>query len=565
MLRFGTMGRRIFLVIFATTLCTILVFGSMTVLTMQEYARKNDQAQLETMLLQLKANIEQDYQALLQLSQHMMPYGAVGRIMTDYLQADTAYDEGAAKRALSKALSTYGGLTTQLVIYYSQADQRTVFSNLMPDDAFFSAQRADTLYENYMIEYQAMHPSHSKHSAKLVTSLRRHADFEDGSRYSIYVERTSNVPDILQKTSEVQNIPYILLQLDEQGIVRYSSDTASFPLLSSPVLDDTGFGEYNAFMYVSSPFAFGPDCVLLVPLEAYNHTISSWMRRAAVAVVIIIAVILLAARLLYRYVFQGLNVFKEEIDKTIHGDLESTARHTGIDELDQLLIHFDRMKQQIKHTMAERAMQERARRHRELEQLTYQINPHFLLNTLNSLHWLSAMNKQTEISDYVSKLSTILSYNLGRLKQPPSLRSELRILASYLDIEQMRHDFSVRWDVEEGDYLDMLTPRLILQPIVENAIGHGMDEGGRLSLTVRPDREQGLVFIDIEDDGCGIDPRTLELLTQPQGKKGVGLSYVRIVIEEQYADRARLSISNRPEGGTRVTLILPLETQGDKP
>ena len=90
----------------------------------------------------------------------------------------------------------------------------------------------------------------------------------------------------------------------------------------------------------------------------------------------------------------------------------------------------------------------------ELENWKYQINPHFLMNALNTVRWMAIAEKAEDISSYVNRLGYILSYSLGKIDYVTTLRTELRALENYLELQQTTHDFDYIMDVEEGDYLD---------------------------------------------------------------------------------------------------------------
>lgn len=562
MFNFGTMGKRVLLIVFAVVFASILLFGGISIFTLLETERNYSRASLETVLSQMMTDMEQDYQFLLHLSQHMSASGPIGIIVSEYLRASDMYEQGVAKRKLAKALSTYAGLDSELVMYVNEQGNEPVFYNFPPEAQRYKEKNDIVIYQNYLLSYHAIHPSYNRYTMRPVISLSRRVEFEDDTSYEIYIEQATRVPRVV---SSAKDVAYVFLQLDTQGTVRYSSDVQRFPIGATPELPVDTFGQYASFYFARSDLVFGASCVLLAPQSAYEHSTRPWLERSLFAVLMVLLMVFAASTLLYRYVFSGLHIFSKEIDKTSHGDLTSTAQKTGIDELDALLQHFDAMKAHIQAIMRETAEQEQAQKRREFELLVYQINPHFLLNTLNSLHWLAAMNHQGTIARYISSLSAILSYSLGRAKERPTLRSELVMLRLYLEIEQCRHNFQVTLDVQEGEYLDLPTPRLLMQPIVENAIGHGMDDGGNLSIAIAPDTQRGQILVVIEDDGCGIPQDTLKNLTGDEpSATGVGLRYVHTMLQTTYGAAATMGIESKLGGGTRVTLALPLKQQEEK-
>jgi two-component system sensor histidine kinase YesM len=545
-------------------IASLLLSGSISFFSLLETQQNHSRIILETTLYQMSMEIERDYNGLLQLSQNMASSGPVGVIVEEYLHAADMYDKGMAMRKLTRAMSTYSGLNSELVMYFNQEKNAEVFYNFHPVASFFQMKWRQTLYSNYILAYHAIHRSQNRISGKDVVSLERSVGFSDDQELIIYVESCTQIPSIIQTLRATQNLPYVFVQLDDSGAVCYSTDASILAVGDKPMVGNLEFGKYKQYFFAQSGMAFGSSNLLLLPASSFNQGLYLWLMRSGLALLLIALFVLAASYLLYHYVFSSLNAFSREIDKTAKGDLEVSAEHTGIAELDTLLNHFDEMKSQIKTIMADKADRERIRRHEEQERLIYQINPHFLLNTLNSVHWLAAIKNETEISRYITNLSTILSYNLGRSKQQPTLRSELKMLQLYLEIEKSRHDFSSHMDIVEGKYLDMRTPRLILQPIVENSIGHGMDEGGNVRIRTYYDSRQCVVFVTVEDDGCGIPEETLLRLMSPDTKQGgVGLRYVRAMLESVYGDEATLTIESRRGEGTKVTLVLPWQKEED--
>lgn len=561
MFRNWSMGKRILVIVLSVTLISILSLTGASLKTLTDVSLLNSKSSLETNLAQLIGKLNQEYQALLQLSEHMMPHGTIGEIMQDYLLARDTYDRGEYKRALSKAFVTNGGLSSQVIMYHDPSGADGQISNYIIDEQSLQAVHENKVFSNIYLEFHAIHPTFYRFSSHAVVSIAREAEFLDNRRLVVYVEQLSQVPKMLDLAAEAAGTPYILLQTDGEGRVRYSSHPDLFALGQILTAQEAAFGRLGGYYVARGTLSFDVDCLLLTPASPFTGPVINWVKRAVLIGALVGAVVLLATYLLYRHVFRGLGIFKEEIDRVLNEDLGPVKRTAKIRELDELLAQFDKMKSGIKQSIAQMAEYEKKQSKREKELLMYQINPHFLLNTLNSLHWLALMKNQGELSGYVTNLNQILSYNLGKSVPNPTLRDELRFLMLYLGIEQMRHDFTVDNLVEEGSHLDLGTPRLILQPIVENAIGHGLNEGGRLEIQVGPAPDGKTVLIRIRDNGCGIPENRLEDIRRGE-QSGLGLKYVFAALEAHYQGRARLLIENMAGGGTQVTLELPLQGEG---
>ena len=191
----------------------------------------------------------------------------------------------------------------------------------------------------------------------------------------------------------------------------------------------------------------------------------------------------------------------------------------------------------------------------QLQTLKMQLHPHFLFNTLNAIAGLVRDNRNKAAVDMLAGLSDLLRYTLENAgKQEVPLKEELEFLELYLDIQQMR--FSDRLKVEmhvAPETLDAVVPNLILQPLVENAIRHGISRrtaSGTVGVSVQ--RDDGLLRIAIYDDGPG--------LKRDDGTKtveGVGLSNTRARLAQLYGERQRFTLSEREGGGVEAILIIP--------
>jgi two-component system LytT family sensor kinase len=189
-----------------------------------------------------------------------------------------------------------------------------------------------------------------------------------------------------------------------------------------------------------------------------------------------------------------------------------------------------------------------------LEALSSQINPHFLFNTLNSVSTLIRTNPE-EARTMVVKLSRILRRRLRNQDHFSALREELAFIDDYLSIELVRFGDKLRVEKHiEADASDMLVPSMLLQPLVENSIRHGLSgkiEGGTVTLRAR--RNGPRLLIEIEDDGVGIPEAELSgVLT-----RGIGVSNVKERLKVLYNQDYRMLIDSQPGRGTRIEIELP--------
>jgi two-component system, LytTR family, sensor kinase len=190
----------------------------------------------------------------------------------------------------------------------------------------------------------------------------------------------------------------------------------------------------------------------------------------------------------------------------------------------------------------------------QLQILRMQLHPHFLFNTLNTISAL--IHKDVRAADrMLALLGDLLRDSFEKLgAQEVALKQELDFLDRYMEIEQTRFQDRLVFDKDvAADSLDGLVPNLILQPLVENAIRHGIARragAGRIELMAW--RNNGMLGVRIRDDGPGLPDESV-LAT----KGGVGLANSQARLEQLYGKRHRFEVSNRPEGGFEVVLELP--------
>jgi len=199
----------------------------------------------------------------------------------------------------------------------------------------------------------------------------------------------------------------------------------------------------------------------------------------------------------------------------------------------------------------------------QLKMLRYQLNPHFLFNTLNAISTLILAGENHTANQMVTRLSSFLRHSLDRdPMQKLPLKKELEALKLYLSIEQIRFEdrLRLRWDIDEPAW-QARVPSMILQPVIENAIKHAIaprDDEGVIAIAATV--SAGELCLSVTDNGPGVDDPD-SLLSTPQGR-GVGLANTRERLAVLYGERQRFEVRNVEPTGLRVTLCFPCERGG---
>ena len=243
---------------------------------------------------------------------------------------------------------------------------------------------------------------------------------------------------------------------------------------------------------------------------------------------------------------------------------------------DEIRVLFDSFNQMLRNTShyirqleeeKQRVKTEQSQKRKaEFKALQAQIQPHFLYNTLESIHWKAEEAQAQEISDMVQALATFFRINLSRGKELISLRDEIAHVESYLRIQQIRYGNQLEYEIQvQEEILDSVLPKLILQPLVENSIYHGIREKegeGMIGITGRK-AENGDILLCVEDNGVGILPEQLKNLQEKlvSGEKvhqeGYGIFNVNQRIQLNYGVPYGLSIWSQAGKGTKVEIRMP--------
>jgi len=198
----------------------------------------------------------------------------------------------------------------------------------------------------------------------------------------------------------------------------------------------------------------------------------------------------------------------------------------------------------------------------QLQSLKMQLQPHFLFNTLNSISTL--LDEDVEAADeMLARLGDFLRLTLDNSgAEEVTLQEELELLRCYLEIEQVRFQDRLTVLMEiEPETLEALVPNLILQPIVENAIRHGIvEEVGKGRIEIHSSRSNGMLLLQVRDNGPGLQAEASA--GRAGSKRGLGFTLTRERLERLYAARQRFHLEDAAPGGVQVTLEIPFVTPG---
>ena len=284
---------------------------------------------------------------------------------------------------------------------------------------------------------------------------------------------------------------------------------------------------------------------------------------------LLVAMVLLAVAMLLAFVLsdkitrpiKSLELSMKEVEKGNFSHVALEVRENN--EIGRLSRNFNTMTREIQNLMEQSEKEQQAKRKYELKVLQSQINPHFLYNTLDSIIWMAEWGKNQEVVKMTSSLARLLRRSISNEQEVVTIEEEIDYTEAYLTIQKMRYQDKLEYEIEvDPDIRKEETVKLVLQPVVENAIYHGIKyKEGKGLIQIRGFREEGSIILRVQDDGRGMDQDTLKHIFEKHVRdtksNGVGLQNVHERIRLYYGTAYGLSFESEPGKGTTVRIRLP--------
>ena len=299
--------------------------------------------------------------------------------------------------------------------------------------------------------------------------------------------------------------------------------------------------------------------------------ISLNMLKTRLFIVFVILLIIFIVIIINSYIsFRVTNPIRE-LEKSVkaleEGNLDADIYMGGSYEVQHLGKSVQDMKFRIKGLMQDIVNEHEEKRKSEFDSLQAQINPHFLYNTLDIIVWQIENEKQSEAVHTVTALARFFRLSLGKGKNIVTVKDEIDHVKNYLMIQHMRfkNKFDYEFDIAE-DVLELPSLKLMLQPLVENAIYHGMEfmDGDGL-IMVKAWQEENELYLSVADNGLGMTEDKVETILTGKSSSGngrgsgIGVKNVNERIKLYFGEAYGLSIDSEPDEGTKVTIHLPVK------
>lgn len=299
--------------------------------------------------------------------------------------------------------------------------------------------------------------------------------------------------------------------------------------------------------------------------EAYREIFGQMLRFCLMAMVVILGLTIFLSYYIPRSITKPFQELSRVTDQIAKGDLTARANiKTGVEASmlsDSMNTMIDKINELLEQVKTEQVRLRKA----EFELLQAQINPHFLYNTLDAIIWLAEAGEQKKVVSMVKNLSDFFRTSLNRGKEVNSIREEMLHVRSYLEIQQVRYQDILSYDIDVPEELERYSiPKITVQPLVENALYHGIkNKRGMGHIWVRGVAMEDCFELQVQDDGIGISPERLQQVQDGirnkvlTGKDFYGLYNVNERIRLSAGEGYGISITSDLGEGTVVSIRLP--------
>ena len=558
--RNNSLKNRLFQLIMLGTIVSILVSFILSRMTISSVEKEQIHSAMQFSLDQICSCFDQGYLNLVNIMQNLEAKGSCGEAVITYLEQPETYDKRVQKQHVEEQIANtlFTNLNVRRISYQDSESGEVLFSGgSVYGETTEQAKKLKQMGDNLF--YGIENSSNAYHSKYLI-SMKKEKQYFENDLLDIY---------LALQIDNTDKADYKLLQLDGNMKIIYSEcadfqEGETLDIARGDEKTEEGF-QRNGYYLLLKKNQMGFYYALSLPLSVYNRETNIWQKRSIIVSLIILALFYSIVLAIYQMIGKPIRKLREEIKETGKGNFEAIKSDMGIEEFDQVLETISQMRRNIKQLQEQERTGYELRKKAELEKLMYQINPHFVLNTLYSVQWMAQKEGNLEIRGFVHDLMVILSYNLGKEKAVSTLRTEVEIARKYIEIQKQRYDFEIMLEVEEGEYLDEPTIRMLLQPLIENSLQHGLGESGRLELWIFEDTSRNYAAIIVRDYGEGLNMEEYDRICRPLGvepespqKAGIGFRYVRYMLESFYGEKAILNVNSAIGKGTKINILIPL-------
>ncbi|GGD54044.1 sensor histidine kinase [Paenibacillus nasutitermitis] len=361
--------------------------------------------------------------------------------------------------------------------------------------------------------------------------------------------------------------------VDEQGVIMSHPNKNRLSSLADPAvqtelgrgLNDSSLikleGINYSLHYVTSDHT-GWKLVTLVPQSEMNQNLDLAKNTILLIIGLTVLLVFILSVVISTGITQPIVKLLRHIRKIKGGDMDTKLNLGTQEEFGELAESFNEMTGELKELITRAREDERRIRGAELRALQSQINPHMLYNSLDTIYWMTMTKDYEEIAEMTTSLAQFFRLVLNNGNERTSIAKEVETIEQYLRIQILQFKDKIRYEILiEKELLEMSCIKLILQPLVENAILHGIKplRSGQGHISITGQRQGGDILLEVADNGVGMDAARKKSLLEPpvQGTGGYGAYNVHERIMMAYGPGYGIEYESEPGLGTRVRLLIP--------
>lgn len=323
---------------------------------------------------------------------------------------------------------------------------------------------------------------------------------------------------------------------------------------------------------------------LSVPNEYISSSWSSLSNTLIIFFGVVLLLSIISSFFFARVIANPLQSLRLLMKRAELGDLKAYWTSGGSQEMNDLGESYNQMLNRLEELIKKVKIEESLKKEAEITALQYQLNPHFLYNTLNTIKWVAKIHHTPQIADAVSALVRLLQASLGKKGDFLTIKEEIGLIQDYMNIQAFRYGDQVKTVFEIESVASLcLVPRLILQPLVENALIHGIEpRKGEGMITIRAYLDRDMLLCEVSDNGVGMKAKAAAITAEQSSDKpsegrsdirpinradnrtakekmsGIGLQHIRDKIRLYYGDDYKMHIFSKENEGTTIRLSLPI-------
>lgn len=296
--------------------------------------------------------------------------------------------------------------------------------------------------------------------------------------------------------------------------------------------------------------------------DAYMENIEQWTTILIISLVVGLIISVFLSLVFSHSISRRLKNLSSSMKKIEEGNLDAHLETTGISDFDSLSQSFNVMVSQIKELLQITREEEAKLSEAERKALESQMNPHFLFNTLNTIKALAKLNGEKEIYTISVRLGKLLRSSIDTHESTCTLYETIDLVESYLMIQKIRFGEKLDYEISCPEELKtIVTPRLMLQPLVENSVIHGLEpKSGTWHIRIGITKKDGYVYFSVWDDGIGFEDKDIDLEKMfKEGHVGIYNVYRRLFLK--YGNALIFNISSKLNEYTEITIGIPYEEE----